>query len=66
MTLTTEAPFDFDYSYEPGEPADRDYPGSAPEIRITGVSLYGVALPLERVSGELLNQMIEQAHEEHA
>lgn len=65
MTLTTEAPFDFEYSYEPGEPATRDYPGSSPEIRITGVSLYGVPLPLEKVDSELLDLMIEQAHEEH-
>lgn len=65
MTLTTEVPFDFDYSYEPGEPATHDYPGSGPEIRITNVSLYGVALPLEKVDSQLLDQMIDQAHEEH-
>lgn len=60
MTLATEVPFDFDFKYTPGEAADRDYPGSGPEVEITAVRLNGVQIPLEAVTEEMQNQMIDE------
>ena len=60
MTLTAETPFDFDFKYTPGEKADRDYPGSGPEVSITAVRMNGVQIPLEAITAEMYNQMIDE------
>ena len=65
MTLATEAPFDFEFSYEPGEPATHDYPGSNPEVRITTVRLNGVELPFAAITPALYDQMIEHVLENY-
>lgn len=65
MTLETEAPFDFDFTYEPGEPQTYDYPGSGPEIRITAVRLNGVEIPFAAVTPALYDQMIEHVIEHY-
>ena len=65
MTLTTETPFDFDFKYTPGEPAERDYPGSGAEVEITKVRLNGVEIPLAAITPEMEQQMIEQVLEQY-
>ncbi|GAB3220202.1 hypothetical protein [Spirosoma arcticum] len=60
MTLATEVPFDFDFKYTPGEAATRDYPGDGPEVEITTVRLNGVAIPLEAITAEMYNQMVDE------
>lgn len=65
MTLEKEVPFDFDFSYTPGEPATRDYPGSKPEVEIIKVTLNGVPIPIEAVSGDMYQEMIDQVLEHY-
>lgn len=65
MTLATEAPFDFEFSYEPGEPATRNYPGSNPEVRITTVRLNGVEIPLAAITTAMYEQMVDQVIENY-
>lgn len=60
MTLATEIPFDFEYTYTPGEPATRDYPGDGPEVEIIKVLLNGVEIPLQAITTELYEEMVEQ------
>lgn len=60
MTLATEVPFDFEFTYTPGEPATRDYPGDGPEVEITSVTLNGVKIPLEAITTAMHEQMVEQ------
>ncbi|GAA4464785.1 hypothetical protein GCM10023189_44520 [Nibrella saemangeumensis] len=65
MTLEKEVPFDFEYNYTPGEPADYDYPGYGPEVEITTVRLNGVELPANAISQEMYDEMIEQVLESY-
>lgn len=65
MTVETEVPFDFEFSYTPGERADRDYPGSNPEVIITHVTLFGVTIPLESLSKEVIDQMVDEVLENY-
>lgn len=65
MTIHQEAPFDFDFSYAPGEPQTRDYPGSGPEIEITKVTLNGVEIPLAAISAEMMEDMIAHVVENY-
>ncbi|MDB5240559.1 MAG: hypothetical protein JWP57_1184 [Spirosoma sp.] len=65
MTLITETTFDFKFIYTPGEPATRDYPGSGPEVTVTEVRLNGVTIPLEAITSEMWEQMIEQVNEQY-
>lgn len=60
MIFTTETPFDFDFKYTPGEKADRDYPGSGPEVEIKAVRLNGVQIPLEAITAEMYSQMVDE------
>lgn len=60
MTLATEVPFDFEYTYTPGEPATRDYPGDGPEVEIIKVLLNGIEIPLQAITTELYEEMVEQ------
>ncbi len=59
MTLEKEVPFDFDFRYTPGEAATRDYPGDGPAVEITTVRLNGVSIPLEAITSEMYNEMID-------
>ena len=61
MTFSTETDLDFDFKYTPGEPATRDYPGDGPEVEIVKVRLNGVEIPLTAITGQMQQQMIEQA-----
>ena len=65
MTLQTEVPFDYEYDYEPGEPATYDYPGCGPEVRITKVKLNGVDIPLTAITSEMYDEMIEQVLDQY-
>ena len=65
MTLATETSFDFDFKYNPGEPAERDYPGSWAEVEITKVRLNGVEIPLSAITAEMEQQMIEHVLEHY-
>ncbi len=60
MTLDKEVAFDFDFKYIPGELATRDYPGDKPEVEITKVRLNSVEIPLNAITDEMLNEMVEQ------
>jgi hypothetical protein len=63
MTFEKELPLDFEFTYTPGEPATRDYPGDKPEVEIIKVMLNGVEIPLEAISGQMEQEMIEQVLE---
>ena len=65
MTLETEVPLDFEFSYTPGERATRDYPGSPPEVVIIHVTVFGVSVPLNSLSKEMIEQMIEEVHQKY-
>lgn len=65
MTMTTETPFDFDFKYTAGEPADRDYPGSGAEVEITKVRLNGVEIPLSAITDEMEQEMINHVLEHY-
>jgi len=65
MTLATEAPFDFDFTYTPGEKAERDYPGSSPEVDITKVRLNGVEIPLAAITPHMYEEMVETVIENY-
>ena len=65
MILATEVPFDFDFKYTPGEPAERDYPGSGAEVEIIKVSLNGVEIPLKAITPEMEQQMIDHVLEHY-
>lgn len=65
MTLATEVPFDFEFTYTPAEPATRDYPGDKPEVEITEVRLNGVKIPLNAVTDTMRDEMIEQVLEQY-
>lgn len=65
MTYSTETAFDFDFKYTPGEKDDRDYPGSGAEVKITTVRLNGVVIPIEAITPEQYEQMVEHVHENY-
>lgn len=65
MTLETEVPFDFEFSYTKGEPADREYPGSNDEVVITHVTLFGVSIPLDSISTDIIDAMIDEVHDKY-
>lgn len=65
MTLATEAPFDFDFKYTPGERPERDYPGSGPEVEIVKVRLNGVEIPLAAITPQLYEEMVETVIENY-
>ncbi len=65
LTFQAESAFEFDYSYTPGEAPTYDYPGSNPEIEITKVRLNGIEIPIKAITGEMYENMIEYAHENH-
>jgi len=65
MTLETEVPFDFEFSYTKGEPADRDYPGSNDEVVITHVTLFGVPIPLHALSADVIDAMVDEVYEKY-
>ena len=65
MTYATETAFDFDFKYTPGEAPTRDYPGDSPEVEIKEVRLNGVKIPLEAITAEMEQEMIEQVKENY-
>lgn len=65
MTLATEAQFDFDYKYTPGEPAERDYPGSGAEVEITKVRLNGTQIPLSAITPQMYEEMVDHVLENY-
>ena len=65
MTLTTETPFDFEFSYTPGEAPTRDYPGSGAEVEIVKVRLNGVEIPLKAITEDVQQQMIDAVLEQY-
>ena len=65
MTISTETAFDFDFKYTPGEPATRDYPGDGPEVEITAVRLNGVKIPVEALTAEQQEEMVQHVLENY-
>ena len=65
MTFPVEVPLDFDFTYMPGEPTERDYPGSGAEVEITKVRLNGIEIPLAAITAQMYEQMIEQVIDEY-
>lgn len=57
--------FDYDFTFTPGEPASRDYPGSGPEVDITTVRLNGIEIPINALTAEHYQQMVEQVIEHY-
>lgn len=65
MTLATEAQFDFDFNYTPGESPTRDYPGSNAEVEITTVRLNGTQIPLSAITTSMYEEMVEHVLENY-
>lgn len=65
MTLATEVPFDFDFTYTPGERATRDYPGDGPEVEIIKVRLNGIEIPLTAITPQMYEEMVEHVIENY-
>ena len=65
MTFSTEVPFDFDFTYTPGERPERDYPGSGAEVEIMKVRLNGIEIPLSAITPEMYDNMVEQVIEDY-
>lgn len=65
MTYATETAFDFDFKYTPGEAPTRDYPGDGPEVEITAVRLNGVKIPVEALTAEQYEEMVQHVLENY-
>lgn len=66
LTHPASIDLDFDFTYEPGDAPTYDYPGSDPEVDITKVRLNGVEIPLNAITAQMYEQMIEQVIEEYS
>ena len=57
---------DFDYEFEKGEVASREYPGCADRVDITRVRMNGVEIPMAAVNADLYQLLLERVEEEQS